>query len=416
MLLAIPTKNRTASLRRCVESLRDNAKTYGRDVEFLVSDDSNESNAATNHSALKDLGVRFTHYDRGFKAQYAKELAAKSGISPHITRFAILPNILTAMGAARNFLTLSSIGQKLVMVDDDMVCKFAPVPNRRDKIVWALGPIIGDQEEIPAEVREDELVDEDFLAQHERLLGLRGVALTIGGSVGDSGAGNAYHMLTSRGILPRLDSPAALESLLVRRELFRVSPSPRIVRWPICTGMSVGLDARSPLPPFCPILRSEDVLFGLMLQNCFGRPSAYCNYAMWHTAKRSSTLKRDIANLAVPSFGDFIVQTLVCFNPQSLEEFGRVLVEASKTTGFEYFVERIIAAWREKFIVALAKRSIGLPDFLVRELKRLEEAVCSAPPYVTPSDLPVEEFRLRVRQVGELFLAWPALFEAAKHE
>ena len=170
--LAILTKNRAAPFRRCLLSLRDNARSFGRDTRFVVADDSDDP--AENRRALEESGVDFWHLDRGARGALAQALAAESGCPEEVARFAVLPGDDVAMGAARNTLLLALTGRRFVMVDDDMACKFAPVPGASDDIVTA--PTGSRRKQtcwIIDGVDEGALLDEDFMSKHEALLGPR---------------------------------------------------------------------------------------------------------------------------------------------------------------------------------------------------------------------------------------------------
>lgn len=415
MILGIPTKNRTSELSRCVESFRDNARLYDRDVEFVVADDSTDTSVIYNHLALRKSGIRFRQYDRQLKVKFAEYLARESGVDLPTVRFALLPNVLTSMGAQRNFLTLINSGKKFLSVDDDMVCKFATVPHRNDEI------LVSDKDKLEPQtnwliehVDESLLQDEDFIAQHEKMLG-GDVGLTIGGSVGDSGVGNAYSLLVSPGVLAQVNSVADLNYVMTNRQVLRSTMRPRIVNWADCTGMSMGMDASEIVPPFVPILRGEDTLFGVMMRQCEPhKKSAYCNYAMWHTPVRKADLADDLKRIAMPGFSDLLLRVLVKIDPPSLKEFGDFLVYLSASPSMLDSMGWMVGDWREKLAKHLEKLGLGLPFYLVRELQQIKTMVEALPTYEGPFDLPLDELRIRLRQVGDLFLAWPALFEAAR--
>jgi hypothetical protein len=311
------------------------------------------------------------------------------------------------MGAVRNFLTLVLAGQQFVMVDDDMACKFAAVPNSSDEIVYSLKPVREFQTcWIIDEVNEKSLGDEDFIGKYERLFDAKVKPFLIaGGSVGDSGATNAYYGLIAPEVVSKLDSHERMLQVLCNRQVLRSTTNPQVVNWMICPGMSMGLDANELLPPFFPVGRGEDVLFGTMLMNCLKKPSAYCNYAMWHTSVRKADLTRDLETIAFPTFPEFIYILVCQTNPQSLDEFGRVLRQIASD---EKFKIGVVDDWRKRAVGLFSTRAGGLPEFIVRESQKVQQAYRAATPYEIPAFL--------IEKYGELLATWPSIFEAAKHE
>lgn len=396
--VAILTKNRPDAFRRCVESLRANAKLFGKSVRLVVSDDSTSS--ADNHSVLVESGLPFVHCDREFKARFAQSLATKIPEHRSSVEFALLPDDPIAHGAARNFLLLFLVGEKFIMIDDDMECKFAPIPGSSDDILW-----------IPASsftapdgwaYKFAEFIDVDFIAIHQRLLDL--VPLTVGGSVGDSGMTNACYLLSSKQFLQHVDSAETLAYALTQRQLLCATARPQVVRWVDCTGMSMGVDASSLLPPFVPVQRGEDSLFGLMLGNCFGKNAAYCNYAMHHTPRRISDLAADMCSITEPLFVSLLIEALIRTNPRSLSDFARALEHVN--------VESLAANWRFRFAQRIAVSE--LPEFILTETRKLAASFRAAKPYQAPIGMSVDETNNRIRQFAELLNSWHMIFEAAR--
>jgi hypothetical protein len=401
--LAILTKNKAASFRRCLVTLRDNAEEFGHDVRFVVADDSTDP--TPNRQTLEEVGVSFTHLDRACREGFIQDLGRRSGCPEELLRYALLPDGDVAMGAVRNFLTLVLAGQQFITIDDDMVCKFAAVPGSSDEIIYSLKPTREFQTcWIIDGVDEKSLSDEDFIGKHEQLFNAAvKPSLVAGGSVGDSGATNAYYGLIAPEVVSKLDSYERMLQVLCNRQVLRSTTNPQIVNWVICPGMSLGLDASTLLPPFFPMGRGEDVLFGTMLMNCLKKPSAYCNYAMWHTSARKADLVRDLETIAFPTFPEFIYILVCQINPQSLGEFGQVLRQIAND---EKFKVAVVDDWRKRAIGLFSARAGGLPEFIARESQKVQRAYRAAAPYEIPA-FPIEKY-------GELLAAWPSVFEAAK--
>ena len=400
MVLAIPTKNRTAAFSRCLGSLRDNADKYDREIEFLVVDDSDDGSNQGNHRALEASGVKFRYYDRKAVADYAVRLSRRAGCPLSLTQF-LFKKAPSAHGAVRNFLTLMSANEPFVMVDDDMVCKFADTSECSDEIEYELTPrVVYPTPSIVPPVDETQLVDDDFIGKHETLL--KEVPLTVGGSIGDSGVTHSYVLFRSATVLAQvISSPETMLPALHTKQLLRSTLRPKIVKWCCCVGMSFGFNPAHAFPPFLPVGRSEDVLFGGMLQNCYGGLSGYCNYSMWHTPQRPDT-EEGFFTLGNTTAPEFLYGLLVEINPKDLEMFGETLVAISHQDLM--WVEDNL---RKRIVKIMRGACEGLnpPEVVIREIDKVEKVIQDAPyevPYST------------IREYGELLKVWPQIVEAAK--
>jgi hypothetical protein len=400
MLIAIPTKNRTAVFGRCLESLRDNADKFGREIKFLVVDDSDDGSNQGNQRVLETVGAPYCYYDRKAVADYASYLSRQAGCSPSLTEFAFrkTPN---AHGAVRNFLLLRSVHEPFIMIDDDMVCKFADVPNRNDEIEYDLSPtVVYLKPTIIPPVEEAQLVDDDFIGKYEALL--KKVPLVMGGSIGDSGVTHSYEYLKSSRLLEQIAvAPEAMLQRLHTRQLLRATLQPKIVNWCSCVGMNFAFDPSHSFPPFFPVGRGEDVLFGGMLRNCFNELSGYCNFSMWHSPLRPDT--EDIAILGQPTAPEFMYKLLIEVNPDSLEMFSQTLDFICKQD-----LTWVEEKHRTRIIKVLDKACEGqnFPELLVQEIDRVKGVLRDAPPYNIPYDL--------IKEYGDLMAAWPRIVEAAR--
>lgn len=407
--IAILTKNRTAAFERCVTSLRDNAALFGKHIRLVVSDDSVESGVRRNRQVLERLGLPFSHHDKYQRKEFA------SGFDCPEVMGALLPESEVAMGAARNFLLLALAGQRFVMLDDDMECKFAPVPGSDDKLRYAIGPRLEMQDcWVMDHVDETKLVDEDFLAQHMNLLSKPGVNLTVGGSVGDTGMSTSWWLLSSHAFLKKIKDPEQLDRTLQTRQLLCSAIHPTVVNWADCCGMSMGLDATELLPPFLPSQRGEDTLFGVTLGNCLRRRAAYCNYAMHHTPKRQAHLDQELSSLTFPVFSEFLLKVLVETNPQTLDVFGKTLQEISEKSDLNEFANGLVSDWRGRAYVRLGEEAREQPEFLAKAIEKVQLALSASGPYMAPSDIPAGSFRKHLKQFGTLMCAWPQIYSVAR--
>lgn len=414
--VAIPTRNRTGALVRCLDSLKANAEMYGRDVRVVVADDSNESFVPSNRAALAACGLPFEHFDRGLRERFALDLAAAAGVPPEAAVFAVLPGASPDMGAVRNFLVLKLAGRKFVMLDDDMVCKFAAAPGGR-KTRWSLGPFVTSQDVRPLDglARECQMVDVDFLGGLTGRLGEDGVVAAVGGSVGDSGAGNSWWCMVDPDFLEQVKgSTDGLRRALLYRQVMRSTAAPTVVNWPSLVTMNMALDAGSPIPPFLPLARGEDTLFGIMLRQFSAARTLYCDHAMWHTARRESSPEEELRAISTPLLAEFLLSTIVLWNPPTAQAYAAKLRQYAVAPDFQRLVDWVVdkrqASLRGR---AAALMELDLPDFVLREVGRVREVLRRDGPYAPP-DIGGLDFRAVLLQFADLLSAWPRLLGAAK--
>jgi hypothetical protein len=203
---------------------------------------------------------------------------------------------------------------------------------------------------------------------------------------------------------------------------------------------AMGLDNRNLLPPFFPVKRNSDGVFGALLRRCFPQSlTGHVPIAVLHEPPEVRQFPRDqvwrdgalfeVADLLFRIMGDFD------FGPVSdparrLRMLGRYIAEAGSADleAFEEFVRfRLwgLARSRTQGILETLKRHEFQPSYWADDCRRHIEAYTNAitqPDYVIPQDLldgrsPEEARRLSqrlVRRFGELLAAWPDIVEAAK--
>lgn len=312
--LGVVTCNRIDSLERCLTSYMQNCRTFGRTNDFVVMDDSQsaETRGAARHmlrELKKNFNVDISYAGLEEKMSFAQELIAAGDLPPEAVNFALFDEtgIGFSGGKNRNALFLQTAGDMIFSTDDDAVCRLAAAPEYRDEDAF------GDEEQggmkwwfFPdreTALESTEFVEEDVLGIHEVLLGkdlstcittfgeielldfqqldpqsfsfLRSgggrVLVTFTGLIGDSGAPRPAIL---RSLDP--DSSQRLEELqsdhlaaLRSREILRLVVRPRVGRKTYINSTALAYDNREVLPPFVPVLRGEDSIFGSTLNACF---------------------------------------------------------------------------------------------------------------------------------------------------
>jgi hypothetical protein len=350
--IAILTANRVTQCLTSLGSFAQNAEDFSRRPVFRIMDDSSspEISAALVHQ-LQDCAIKspVLYAGKTEKRMYVRELE-KLGINGSVARFALLgenEDALPTIGANRNCILFDTIGENVLSVDDDIVCRTAPHPSPSGQIricsheyprdIW----FFNDRQEVLDKVQWQSI---DLLQQHERLLGrlvgdllletrtsagtnledmcdhmlislLNGAArvrATVGGIAGDSGAKFPMWMLASSGRTRAnlLASESVYRTALNSRELLGTAHGPTISHHPFSQTATIGLDNRRPLPPFFPVSRGEDTIWGVLAMSisphCF---FGHVPFALLHDAEPGrayeKTFQYRIAELMIPLLSSY---------------------------------------------------------------------------------------------------------------
>lgn len=308
------TRNRPKLLIETLRSHMTNQRVYERNNAIVIIDGSDCPEIGKYYKqGLQQLSSEFEQevcyagYQE--KKNYLKSLV-NLGISPSIAEFALFgsqeQDCLT--GANRNTLLLHSIKNMLLSFDDDVFCKSAVSPEYRKQLrieagndptnIWAFSEnseeltegikfedtdIQECHEKLLGKSLSDCRTDSDFENKinlenityelfHRLKLGRSKVRMTLSGIIGDSGCYlpnylNQFNDKTLERVKTRQfngNSP-----LIDCKSIFRVSNGYAISDLSYCMTYAVGLDNRSCLPPFMPVGRAQDGVFGGVLWSCF---------------------------------------------------------------------------------------------------------------------------------------------------
>lgn len=318
--VGIVTCDRPGSLRRAVASYLAHHERHGRRVPILVFDDSStpETEKANREALLEWAAcpcVDLYYGCRSDRARYARELSALSGVPSDIVDFALLGlgDMKPSTGANRNAHLLATVGELAYCADDDTVCQVGVAGGSHVDAPPCLGEANWDYwffADRPAAMAAVEFVDHDLLKAHERLLGralpsrlsggscgqsspipgLQGseedgdessaahVGVTLNGLVGDSCWGAPFGFAggpvgcllqegTTRARLMESESNYRLGCM--SREVVCSVSQPTISRPQPFGTCFWGLDNREEQPPFVPVGRSQDLVFGAILARCY---------------------------------------------------------------------------------------------------------------------------------------------------
>lgn len=479
--VCIPTADRPDCLYRVLTSYNDQAKKFDREISFCLVDNSvNFESRKHNLKNVNDLackdGSEILYADRNRRAQYAREISQFSGVPGDTLQFALLGMDwnMSTHGAARNALLLDTIGEMTIHADDDTLGFPMEARERSDHFFFNSDPesytyaLFDNNKEALKSVK---YVDIDLLSVHEQLLGksipvifdefsLNKTSLDIStmspvflssigdpdqhvgvsflGTVGDSGINVFHQYLFSMGpAFRRLTrNEKKYRRLLRSRQILRSAPRFTITDSAYCIGMHLGLDNRSLLPPFPPMGRGEDGLFGSVLKRCF--PATHKGYipgyAIQHLPNEDRTHYGE--DISFPRFGanDLLAMIINSSSEEwpgtdacSISELGNRLIKTGRLPRPEFFnyVRRLMLK-SVHHQVYRAERRLGEEEKpLVHWRNDLMRYIDSARTSVTrqdfavPVDLPgsiderLARFQAYVISYGQLLTFWPRITRGA---
>jgi hypothetical protein len=481
--LGIPTCDRVEVLARGLRSYMANARDHGRDVEFVLADDSRHAvsrraNAANLAALAYEHGMRASLAGEPEREAFAAALSRETGVALETVRFALvnpegLPN---SVGACRNALLLHTVGEPLVQADDDTICNLAPALNARPGLsLWSSGDptesfCFASADEARAAVRFE---PRDYLGLYETVLGrsVAGVLAERGadqevdlesvlaafvkrlehgecrvvtaalGIVGDSGLGSSdrYFLFDGPSRERLRDAGEAYRRAFESRQLARAAPRTTLAESGPCMGLALGLDNRGLLPPFLPVLRAQDGVFGTVRRLCL--PSTTAAYLPWlveHAppGDRRATVEQALRPAGRTRLADLLLSLMGDLEPAGatdpagrLEALGRHLLELGSWPLADYVARcrRDVTA-RAAEVQALIERAAarGLDgdgcwrhDVAVYARALVERAASADAPAefldegLSPEDAARRGQRL-VALYGELLRCWPALVAGSR--
>jgi hypothetical protein len=479
--LCLVSKDRPELLAATLRSYTDACIRFDRALDFVVGDDSWDPAIRTEYlGRLKEFLVEpnrlhIWYAGREHRELFAEQLRTRSGIPGDVIRFALTPSPFekNTVGANRNAMLLQAAGELMFWADDDIACHVGRPPNATsDGLAFFSGYD-------PAEIwfyrsREDALhsvsyEDVDLLSLHEKLLGRsiasctqeataqgklrsepsyrfladmcrnRGrVLVTLMGLVGDCGMEYPnWFWLDARSRKRLMASRELYETAFASREILAVAPSYVISSGTFCMCGANGIDNTDLIPPYFPVGRSEDGLFGVTLRRCY--PDGYFGHIPWAIVHEPPAIRRFAPEDKYAAVGcrisDILTWCVEAFPPpvpgsereRNLRRLGQHLMELGRMElhEFEEFVKlrhlHSVATMYNQMKAQL-KSEPEVPNFWRTDVDQYLDALVSAataPMPLLPRDITcsnIEEARQTtqryVRQYGELLWWWPDIFAA----
>lgn len=472
------TKNRPAALQRCLSGYVSNARRFGHEPEIMICD---QSSVGSDADATVEVASRVArqwsrpvfYFGWQQRAIMMRELARESSLPDEIVAFAIGGGVeaLPGYGANRNAMLLLTPGDKLLSVDDDTACRTAVAHGGlQESTAWLLGghapswrfsfhATLADVE------RAKHPMMVDVLGEHAKWLGaslpemggpsvdrhhgcdhilesMRAgcgrVVVTTNGVAGASGLSSHAWLLfhqcqqTREALLrSERDFAVAMQSGLVIRQCERRT----VTHTGSFMSTVFGADNSRPLPPFMPLGRGEDHVFGMVLATVLRHSYvADLPFTVDHRPQHLRSPAKDFASIRLTTAMSILVGVLSeeCGDgcDDRLARLGLAL-QALSWAPRDEFRERMRAA-----IVGYCKHHIDLiqdaagtdpryPDYAFEVAERqllLFERIMSAPDLVLPTDLERAVgaagasalLKSILCRYGALLAGWSALVDASR--
>jgi hypothetical protein len=477
--IAIITANRVEPCMRALRGLADNVLEHSRTVTFRLMDDSLSPETQARYrdelvSYSGKLGLSLRYAGRLEKELYISQLA-KLGIEPGTARFALLGEDndgLGTFGANRNCVLLDTVGECVLNIDDDVVCRSILHPHDSsqlricghlfprdmwffrerqevlDQLPWNSVDILREHEQLLGEsvgdlllrYRTGSTVELEDTCNHllmEVLSGDATVSITMGGVAGDSGGHSALLLLNSLGTTKAnlLTSRSAYDTAMSSREVLSVAKGYTISHGTFCHTLNIGLDNCDVLPPFFPIARGEDVTFGFTAMHCFsGCFSGHLPVALLHDAELGRVYD-NIPKCRMNHLIGFLISS--CQVPrgtdrsQALRLTGRFLQELATASDKEFWDQtfRFAATNQANWLRSYSMLLSAFDDYPPHWRKDMQDchsgwaALLEDPFFGIPVEYreryPLDAAKNKTRDIvmktGKLLCAWPEMLAAAQY-
>jgi hypothetical protein len=478
--IGIPTRNRGDLLIHCIKALLEQTQLNNRICTLHIIDDSESHTNSDRHRGIvkqlcKNNNSDLFWTDRQHRYSLVRRIAKNNEAPPDIAAFALLgdPRCDLRTGSSRNTLLALSAGEPSLQIDDDVICRMIPSPWKEDGIALASESecrqyeFYKNNERI--ELDQSDRIKEDFFSLHETMLGKHPAELIrdepkvnidkLGGrlldklgkpdtrivtsclgSWGDSGMYRHWQRLGLEGdSFQRLVRNKSLyQDYLCTRKLLRTPAQTTIGDSPFCMAMNIGLDTSRLLPPFMPVQRNQDGIFGQLLYLCFKQACrGYSPHAIVHdppnrAARVDLSFALSVGPLRTPDVLQAILWSLSQWpfggDPaKNLFIVGTYLTDLGNLPLSQFKGKVRELCWQlirnqMSFLHRCLDERFNAPGYWQADVKHVlanfhelmkQEDLC------IPCDLPgsvterLELFRELVGKFGQVLIHWPAMWEAA---
>ncbi|EED34308.1 conserved hypothetical protein [Luminiphilus syltensis NOR5-1B] len=304
----IITCDRPAAVERLLESMLEVGTLASHEGFYLIDDSRNPENQAKNAALVESFSIRAakTMQYIGPQQQQALLQGLIGALPEHEAGIRFLIDAeqwprYASYGRSRTLALLYSVGYRAIVLDDDILCQGLKPVIEETGVAFGAGTrqaAYFPSDEIMMQLRQP--TDFDALSGHASLLGQplgyainqlnQGplnpdvladtnamlvsvlkpegkVLITQCGSWGDPGTANSHSVL---GIDPDsldrlLAAPKGIAETLADRRMWLGNTRPGVLKLATMSQMT-GIDNSVLLPPYFPVFRGEDLLFGAMVE------------------------------------------------------------------------------------------------------------------------------------------------------
>jgi amino acid adenylation domain-containing protein len=423
--IGVPSSNRPASLAECLTSYAGNLQEFDRRVDVVVCSDPQDAAMDREYREVlqrlqKQTGLRCWYAGVEDKRAYAERLSRRADVPQELAEFALFGDHRqgTTYGANRNALLLHHAGVAFLSVDDDTSAQLHDPPTPASPVGGidfcsedgvSEVRVVVDRNEALALVRPTHV---DVVEMHETVLGARvpdvfartahgqlpgldrldaavdasilngRVVASYNGWLGFSGWRSPVDALFLEGASWRwlTRSEDAYMRSLNSTEQVRFVPRLTITRSPEFFVVSGAFDVRSLLPPFIPVYRREDIMFGLLLKRssdeaCFAHLPAMVTHG---TPRSRFSLAReafDFADLIDAGSAGWTAPSEATVSHR-LEQLGRHLEDIGRLDShdFENWIDTAVRPRVLAHLDEIEQRVMACPperDFWARDMRHL---------------------------------------------
>ncbi len=425
--VCMPTCNRPEQLQSALSSLIGHLKKYSRTPRILIVDDSENPESAKTTKEICDsyranYEGKIEYIDRNDRAEMAKMLAKEKGISEEVLNFALLGDKLstTTIGSVRNTCLLKTRGEKILMIDDDVIYDFFSPINEGSPLFsiensYDFYFLKNDEVPSPPLFKSIEI---DLLSAHEKILGKKvseilgkntpeymeelEIVDTYMGAYGDSPMESHLFLPFQPNVRDKLKNASSeeYEEMKNTKRIIQTPLSKTIYQGIMCIGMVMGVDNRDLVSPFFPNGRSEDLIFGVTRYNAFpSKVSGHIPIMIGHQRPYKETRPPSYDSFYTTNMNKAIVFTInevdgADVNPlENLKRIGEKFITLTKSPPQTFFIametqcQKIIQEVVNYITNFILENSSGMPDFWVNYAKSIINDLSSPSPELFMADI-----------------------------
>lgn len=468
--IACPTAGDVNQFSVALASYIQNAKAHGYSPRFLISDDSPKDDGIIDAKCevssyfSRTAGVAIEHVKN--RKGFATRLRKESGVDQPVIDFCMFGDNRcdgVSYGANRNSILMMSETDQIIYFDDDTVCDISSL-SPSECGLSACGHVDTMSIFSTDHTRQVPMHDIDLIGAFLSAFAFNfdvlekvnvtgaccdhlffsignptppNIAAVVTGAAGDCGMSTYLPILTAgsrESISAFALNDNVCRSVAEHRYLLRQMPKFTISHCGNIMAMCLGINRRVMLPPFFPLFRGEDALFGLILTSCL-RDEYIANlpFMIKHNMKTGMCGYHDVETRVadvIMALVLLLVQDIcVVSNEDRLIELGRRLHELARSS-LKYFIEVAFSALKRMYcdrcnilVSTLDEhadscvywRCAILDRIATYDLALQRSSFPSLDEFATYSNsLGTSQLKTLVDRFGLLLMAWPHLLKSAK--